>query len=130
VPSFHEPTVAMPAAFVVALPPVSEPPPLPTANVTDVPETGLPNASVTSTDGADATFVFAVALWLSPLLTAIVLAAAAVIVSPLLVAPVRAPDDAARVYPTPDLSIDRSLKVATPAEAACVFVPLSVPPPA
>ena len=43
VPSFQEPAVAMPLALVVALPPVSEPPPEATAKVTATPETGFPN---------------------------------------------------------------------------------------
>ena len=43
VPSFQEPTVAMPLAFVVALVPPAEPPPEAVANVTPTPETGLPN---------------------------------------------------------------------------------------
>jgi hypothetical protein len=42
VPSVHEPTVAIPPAFVVAPPPATEPPPEATAKVTDVPDTGLP----------------------------------------------------------------------------------------
>src|SRR5947209_3054878 len=69
VPSFQLPTAAMPLAFVVALVPVAEPLPLATANVTPPPESGLPYWSVTSTDGAVATFVFTVALWPSPPLT-------------------------------------------------------------
>src|SRR5437868_5815958 len=71
VPSFHEPTVAMPLAFVVALVPVADPPPEATANVTATPETGLPKLSVRSTDGAVVTLVFTVFVWLSPALTAI-----------------------------------------------------------
>jgi len=66
VPSFQEPTVAMPLASVVALAPVSEPPPEPIENVTATPETGLPYVSVTSTDGAVPTVVFTVAVWPSP----------------------------------------------------------------
>src|SRR5262249_50987078 len=71
VPSFHEPTVAMPDAFVVCEPPVREPPPELIEKVTPTPETGLPYWSVTSTEGADETFVSTVALWWSPPLTAI-----------------------------------------------------------
>jgi len=41
-PSFQLPTAAMPLASVVALPPVSEPPPEPRAKVTETPATGLP----------------------------------------------------------------------------------------
>ena len=47
-PSVHEPTVAIPDAFVVALAPVIDPPPLATANVTATPAFALPLASVTS----------------------------------------------------------------------------------
>ena len=43
VPSFQEPTVAMPEALVVWEPPVTEPPPVAAAKVTEAPETGLPN---------------------------------------------------------------------------------------
>ena len=41
-PSLQLPTVAMPLAFVVALPPVTFPPPEATANVTPRPGTGFP----------------------------------------------------------------------------------------
>ena len=68
----------MPLASVVALPPVSEPPPRPIAKVTRRPGTGLPYWSVTSTDGAVATFVSTVAVCASPPLTAIVEALAGV----------------------------------------------------
>src|SRR5258708_3894252 len=77
VPSGQLPTVATPPAFVVVLRPVAEPPPEATANVTEVPATGLPYVSVTLTDGA-VTFVFTVTLWLSPAFRASVAAAAAV----------------------------------------------------
>ena len=40
-PSFHEPTVAMPLDVVNGVAPVTEPPPLATANVTCDDETGL-----------------------------------------------------------------------------------------
>ena len=40
VPSFQEPTVAMPAALVTAVRPPAEPPPLVTAKVTVTPRTG------------------------------------------------------------------------------------------
>ena len=45
VPSFHEPTVAMPLALVVACVPVAEPPPEATAKVTAMPEMGRPRYS-------------------------------------------------------------------------------------
>lgn len=53
VPKVHAGDVAMPEALVVTVPEeASEPPPDATANVTDVPWTALPCASVTSTEGA------------------------------------------------------------------------------
>ncbi len=50
-PSVHPPTVAIPDAFVTAVPPVTDPPPDATANVTDTPEAGLPFASFIRTEG-------------------------------------------------------------------------------
>jgi hypothetical protein len=52
VPSVKPVGAAIPCALVVATAPVSVPPPPVTANVTDVPATGLPFASVTSTAGS------------------------------------------------------------------------------
>ena len=43
VPRIQEPTVATPDAFVVCELPVTEPPPVAAANVTETPATGLPN---------------------------------------------------------------------------------------
>ena len=77
VPRVQLPTVAMPEAFVVAEPPVSDPPPAATAKVTLTPATGLPCASVTRTLGAVATAVLTVADSLLPPLMAIVVAAPA-----------------------------------------------------
>jgi hypothetical protein len=51
----------------------------------------------------------------------------AVILKLVLVAPVRPALEALRVYPVPALLIERSLKVATPADAVRAVVPLSVP---
>lgn len=51
-PKVHDPTVAMPEEFVVALPPVIEPPPVSTANVTLTPATGMLFASLIMTEGA------------------------------------------------------------------------------
>ena len=55
VPNVQLPTVAMPLAFVVADPLVTEPPPVATANVTETPETALLFASFIRTLGAIAT---------------------------------------------------------------------------
>jgi hypothetical protein len=54
-PSVHDPTDALPEAFVVVVRDVPEPPPDATVKVTDVPDTALPPESVTTTDGATAT---------------------------------------------------------------------------
>ena len=75
VPKVQTGLVATPVLSVLAAPlEAIEPPPLATANVTDTPLTALPFASVTVTDGAVATAVFTVALWLLPPLSAIVVA--------------------------------------------------------
>jgi hypothetical protein len=50
-PRVHEPTVAMPAAFVMAPAPATDPPPDATVKVTVTPGVGLPFASFTRTDG-------------------------------------------------------------------------------
>ena len=65
-PRVQRPMVATPEASVVGVVPVTEPPPEATAKVTMTPETGLPPASVTLTDGAVATAAPAVATWPSP----------------------------------------------------------------
>jgi hypothetical protein len=65
-PSVQLPTVAIPEAFVACEAPVTEPPPLATANTTTTPLTGFPLASVTVTAGATATAVPTVALCPSP----------------------------------------------------------------
>ena len=92
VPRVHEPTVAMPEEFVVAVRPVPEPPPVATANVTDTPETTLPLESVTRTDGATATADPAVAVCELPAFAAIVVAAPTVTVTDA-VATVSAPSE-------------------------------------
>jgi hypothetical protein len=75
VPRVQAGLVATPALSVVtALLEAIEPPPVATAKVTDTPLTALPCASVTFTDGAVATAVLTVALWLFPPFTAIVVA--------------------------------------------------------
>ena len=73
VPKVQAGLVAIPTLSVVtALLEAIEPPPVATAKVTDTPLTALPCASVTLTDGAVATAVLTVALWLFPPFTAIV----------------------------------------------------------
>src|SRR4051812_31310683 len=80
-PSVQLPTVAIPLAFVVAVPPVTLPPPVATVNVTVAPGTGLPFASLMSTDGAVATAVPAIADCASPALFVIEAAAPTVAVA-------------------------------------------------
>jgi hypothetical protein len=65
-PTVQLPTVAIPSALVVAELPVTLPPPLPTANVTVTPLTGLLSASVILTDGGIRTCVLGAANWLLP----------------------------------------------------------------
>jgi hypothetical protein len=57
VPSVQLVTVAMPEASVTRVPPVIEPPPLVTANVTVTPANGDPLSSRTMTDGLSCTVV-------------------------------------------------------------------------
>ena len=54
-PSVHEPTVAIPEAFVVAVSPETVPPPLTTAKVTVTPLIGDPLWSFTMTEGGGVT---------------------------------------------------------------------------
>jgi len=75
-PSVQLPTVAIPLASLIWVAPVTLPLPGPGAKVTDTPETGLPNASVTSTDGAIKTALPAGAVCPPPPWGAIVAAAA------------------------------------------------------
>jgi hypothetical protein len=75
VPRVQAGLVAIPALSVVTTPlEAIEPPPVATAKVTETPLTALPCASVTWTDGAVATAVFTVTLWLLPPLSVIVVA--------------------------------------------------------
>src|SRR5690349_1952456 len=63
-PRVHVPRLAIPDPLVVGVVPVIDPfrePPVPSANVTATPETGLPNWSVTWAPGGVATAVPAVA---------------------------------------------------------------------
>src|SRR5579862_549279 len=66
VPRVHPPTVATPFESVVCVAPVTDPPPLVTANVTCTPETPLPYESVTVTVGFTLNRDPAGATWLSP----------------------------------------------------------------
>jgi hypothetical protein len=70
-PSVQLPTVAIPLALVVAVPPVTLPPPPVTVKVTVTPLIGLFNASFTITLGAVATAAPLFAVCASPALIAI-----------------------------------------------------------
>ncbi len=130
VPRVQLPTVAMPEEFVVAEPPVIEPPPEATAKVTATPETGLLFASVTSTLGLMATAVPTVADWLLPAFRVILVGGPAVPVAvkvtgeperPVLVAvKVFVPTVAPRVQPP---------TVAMPEESVVAEPPVIEPPP-
>jgi hypothetical protein len=61
-PRVHEPTVAIPEEFELAVREVPDPPPLATAKVIERPDTRFPPESVTTTDGAIATAEPAVAV--------------------------------------------------------------------
>src|SRR5205807_9525297 len=77
-PRIQLPTAAMPVASVVWFAPVTVPPPVPGANVTATPATGLLLASRTITDGGMATAVPVIAFWPLPAFMAIWVAAPAV----------------------------------------------------
>ena len=76
-PRVQLPTVAIPFASEVWAAPVTLPLAGPAANVTDTPEIGLPNASVTTTDGGTGTAVPAVAVCPFPAFGPMMAAAAA-----------------------------------------------------
>jgi hypothetical protein len=61
-PRFQRPTLALPSTPVTGLAPVIEPPPDVTVKVTSTPASGVPPASRTTTVGAVATAVPAVAV--------------------------------------------------------------------
>src|SRR5207247_2593243 len=132
VPTAHEVTAAIPSAPVVTgVVGVTVPPPDATANVTATPATGFPFASCTITDGPTATAVPAVADWLFPPLTAIVLAAPAVPVAVNVTGlPVSVPEVAASVSLSPYTPLFRSVTAAIPsAPVVTGVVGVTVPPP-
>src|SRR5690348_4610347 len=100
VPSVHDVTAAIPFAPVVTgVVGATVPPPEATAKVTATPLTGLPFTSFTITDGAVATALPAVAVWLFPAFTAIWVAAPAVPVAVNVTGlPLSVPDVAVRVF--------------------------------
>src|SRR5258708_22945170 len=130
VPSGQERRVAMPSAPVTWFAPVTAPAPVATAKWTETPETGLPCASVTSTDGAVATAVFTVTLWPSPSEIAIEPAlpatAVALNVIGLFVSPAELPVSVFAPAPLPSV---QEPTVATPFTPLVAFAPLTEPPP-
>src|SRR6185295_2587784 len=124
--------LATPLTAATVVVPDSAPPPglvpIATVMLADELVTVLPNASctVTCTAGAMAVPATELAGWTE---NASRFAAAGLMVNAELDAPVSAPEAAVSVYPVPALSMDRLANVATPATAATVVVPDSVPPP-
>jgi len=130
IPSVQLPSVAIPLAVVVWFGPVTLPPPDASANVTATPATGLPLASRTITAGGTATAVPVVAVWLSPALTAIWVAAPAVTLTGADVTPVKLVALKPRVRGPTVPVMDRLVNTAVPAVfVVAVAVPPSVPPP-
>jgi hypothetical protein len=127
-PRVHPPTVATPLAFVVCVPPVTDPPPVVTENVTDAPVTRFPFASFTMTDGAIGTAVPTGAVCASPALFVIEAAAPAVVIA-VKVTGVRLPVEATRVFvPTAAPKVQLPT-VATPDEFVTAAAPVIEPPP-
>jgi hypothetical protein len=120
--------VATPLEFVVWAPPVTDPPPAVTANVTEAPATRFPFASFTVTDGAIATALPAVADCASPAVFVIDAAAPAVLVA-VKVTGVRLPAEATRVFVPIAVPKVQLPTVATPEELVTAEPPVSEPPP-
>src|SRR5262249_40141903 len=117
--SVHEPTAAMPLAFVVALPPL--------LNEIATPETGVPYWSVTSTDGAVETFVPTVAVWPSPALTDSEPAASCTAVAWNVAEPTEAV--AVRLFAPALVPSVHEPTVATPVRSVVCERPVAEPPP-
>ena len=123
VPSVQLPTTAIPDTFVVAVPPVTEPPPLATANVTVTPLTGRLLASRTTTVGGVATPVPTDVDWALPVTIATTAGAGAGVGPTTLSPPPPPPHEFARARPasanihrwigrtevSPPLSVNRRL---------------------
>jgi hypothetical protein len=129
-PSVQLPTVAIPLPFVVALAPVTLPPPDATANVTLTPLTGLPPASFTITLGGVATAEPAFAVCPSPPFRAIDAGGAAVAVAVNVTGlPDRLPLEAVSEFaPTEGPSVQLPT-VAMPLPFVVVVRPVALPPP-
>src|SRR5690606_14284742 len=122
------PTVATPCALVVGVSPETEPP-FTAANVTLMPGTGFPLASVTRTAGAGDTVPPATVVAGIVTLAAMAEAGPVATLNEEQVAEVSPAADAPRRYPLPERLISRLANVATPPTALAVAVPESVPPP-
>src|SRR5690348_372898 len=125
-PRVQLPTVAIPEALVVALPPVMLPPPVATAKVTAKPDTGFPNWSFTSTDGAVVTFVPAATVWPSPPFFVAVFGTSAPAVT-MNSTDVRPADDAVSVSVRAALASLKLPTVAIPAALVLIDPPVTVP---
>ena len=124
------PTVAMPPASVVWLAPVMLPFPGVTAKVTATPDTGLPLASLTITDGGIGTAVPTVTVCLSPALIAICVAGPAVTVTVPDVAGVSCGAEKLRVRGPARPVIVRFVNAARPAASVAIgFAPDRAGPP-
>lgn len=126
-PASHEPTVAIPDAFVVVEPPVMEPEPPVTVKVTVTPAMPAPVSSSTFTDGFTANAVLPAAVWLSPAFFWIDVATGAVAVA-VNVTHVETPEAQALTVWVPGVPPRVQLVWAVP-EALVVALALTVPPP-
>src|SRR2546425_9418885 len=119
VPSVQDVAVAIPFVPVVTgVVGTTVPPPDATANVTATPLTGFPLASCTITDGSIGTAVPAVADWLLPALSAIVLAVPAVPVAVNVTGQIgRAPGRARGEISAVAVSLEKKVGVAIPVGA-------------
>src|SRR5713101_4063006 len=128
----HDVTAAIPLAFVgTAVVGLTVPPPDATVNVTATPATGHPNEFVTRTDGAMATALPALAVWLFPPLMAIWVAAPAVLVAAKFTGlPVSPGAVAVRVFvPHVVPSVQEVTAAMPPALVSTALVGVTVPPP-
>src|SRR2546425_6298166 len=128
-PSFQLPTAASPFTLVEGVPPVSDPPPESTANVTVTPATPLPNLSVTRAVGGVATFVLTVAALPNPVETLRNLPPPAVAVAVNVTGePVSPPTDAVAVW-MPAVSPSVRVAVAMPFTSVSDVAGVIEPPP-
>src|SRR5882762_3245203 len=130
-PRVQDVTVAIPFVPVVTgVVGTSVPPPDATANVTATPATGLPLASCTITDGSIGTAVPAVAVWLLPALSAIVLAVPAVPVAVNVTGLPMSPLDVAVSVLVPAVGPSvHDVTVAIPLAFVVCVDPVTLPPP-